>query len=71
MQNLEYDLVILGGGPAGLSAAIYGARGNAKTAVIDTNMIGGQPTNYLEVENYPGLNLMGGFELMEQFEATR
>jgi len=69
MQNLEYDLIILGGGPAGLSAAIYGARGNAKTAVIDTNMIGGQPTNYLEVENYPGLNLMGGFELMEQFEA--
>ena len=69
MQNLEYDLVILGGGPAGLSAAIYGARGNAKTAIIDTNMIGGQPTNYLEVENYPGLNLMGGFELMEQFEA--
>lgn len=69
MQNLEYDLVILGGGPAGLSAAIYGARGNAKTAIIDINMIGGQPTNYLEVENYPGFTLMGGFELMEQFEA--
>jgi thioredoxin reductase (NADPH) len=68
MNNFEYDLVILGGGPAGLSAAIYGARGNAKTAVIDTNMIGGQPTNYLEVENYPGFKLMGGFELMEQFE---
>ncbi len=68
MQNLKYDLVILGGGPAGLSAAIYGARGNAKTAIIDTNMIGGQPTNYLEVENYPGFKLMGGFELMEQFE---
>lgn len=68
MENLEYDLVILGGGPAGLSAAIYGARGNAKTAIIDINMIGGQPTNYLEVENYPGFKLMGGFELMEQFE---
>lgn len=69
MQNFEYDLVILGGGPAGLSAAIYGARGNAKTAVIDTNMIGGQPTNYLEVENYPGFSLVGGFDLMEQFES--
>ena len=69
MQKLEYDLIILGGGPAGLSAAIYGARGSAKTAIIDTNMIGGQPTNYLEVENYPGFSLVGGFELMEQFEA--
>lgn len=68
MQNLEYDLVIIGGGPAGLSAAIYGARGNAKTAIVDINMLGGQPTNYLEVENYPGFKIMGGFELMEQFE---
>jgi len=69
MSNLEYDLIILGGGPAGLSAAIYGARGNARTAIIDTNMIGGQPTNYLEVENYPGFSLVGGFDLMEQFES--
>lgn len=69
MQNLKYDLVILGGGPAGLSAAIYGARGNAKTAIIDINMIGGQPTNYLEVENYPGFSLVEGFDLMEQFES--
>lgn len=69
MQNFEYDLVILGGGPAGLSAAIYGARGNARTAIIDTNMIGGQPTNYLEVENYPGFSLVEGFDLMEQFES--
>lgn len=68
MQNLEYDLVILGGGPAGLTAALYGARGAIKTAIIDKNMIGGQPTNYLEIENYPGFSLVGGFELMEQFE---
>lgn len=68
MEKLEYDVVILGGGPAGLSSAIYSSRGNAKTAIIDTNMIGGQPTNYLEVENYPGFSLVGGFELMEQFE---
>lgn len=69
MQQLEYDLVILGGGPAGLSAAIYGARGNVKTAIIDKSMIGGQPTNYLEIENYPGFSLVEGFDLMEQFES--
>ena len=65
---LEYDVVILGGGPAGLSAAIYAARGAAKTAIIDISMLGGQPSNYLELENYPGFSAIGGFELMEKFE---
>lgn len=67
-KTLEYDIVILGGGPAGLSAAIYAARGNTKTAIIDISMLGGQPSNYLEIENYPGYGMMGGFELMEKFE---
>lgn len=64
----EFDTVILGGGPAGLSAAIYAARGASATAVIDTSMLGGQPTNYLELENYPGFGLIDGFDLMENFE---
>lgn len=64
----EFDTVILGGGPAGLSAAIYAARGACSTAVIDTNMLGGQPTNYLELENYPGFGMIDGFDLMEKFE---
>lgn len=63
-----YDVVILGGGPAGLSAAIYAARGNAKTAVIDISMFGGQPSNYLELENYPALGKIGGYDMMEKFE---
>ena len=67
-QIFHYDLLILGGGPAGLSAAIYAARGEAKTAIIDINMLGGQPTNYLEIENYPAIPLIGGYELMEKFE---
>lgn len=66
---LEFDIVILGGGPAGLSAAIYAARGAVKTAIVDVSMLGGQPTNYLEIENYPGFSMSGGFELMEKFEA--
>jgi len=67
-KELNYDLVILGGGPAGLSAAIYAARGTLKTAIVDISMIGGQPTSYLEIENYPGFPECGGFELMEKFE---
>ena len=67
-QVFHYDLLILGGGPAGLSAAIYAARGEAKTAIVDINMLGGQPTNYLEIENYPAIPLIGGYELMEKFE---
>ena len=52
MEQLNFDTIILGGGPAGLSAAIYAARGAVSTAIIDLNMLGGQPSNYLELENY-------------------
>lgn len=67
-KELSYDMVILGGGPAGLSAAIYAARGALKTAIVDISLLGGQPNNYLEIENYPGLGKTGGFELAEAFE---
>jgi thioredoxin reductase (NADPH) len=63
-----FDTIILGGGPGGMSAGIYCARGNLKTAVIDTSMFGGAPTNYLEIENYPGLGILEGWELGEKFE---
>ncbi len=65
---LEFDTVILGGGPAGLSAAIYCARGASSTAIIDKGMLGGQPNNYSELENYPGFGLIDGFDLMQKFE---
>lgn len=67
-MNKSFDTVILGGGPAGLSAAIYACRGACSTAIIDTCILGGQPTNYLELENYPGFAKIGGFDLMEKFE---
>ena len=69
MNEIEFDTIILGGGPAGLSAAIYAARGASSTAIIDTSMLGGQPSNYLQLENYPGFDLIGGYDLMEKFEA--
>ncbi len=67
-RELFFDVIILGSGPAGFSAAIYAARGNLKTAILDISMFGGQPSNYLELENYPGFSLISGFELMEKFE---
>lgn len=69
-KNLEelFDCIILGGGPAGISAGIYCARGALKTGIIDISMFGGAPTNYLEIENYPGFSNIGGFDLSEKFE---
>lgn len=67
-KEFSFDTVILGGGPAGLSAAIYAARGNISTAVIDITMFGGQPSNYLELENFPSYPNVGGYDLMEKFE---
>lgn len=68
MQNYEFDTIILGGGPGGFAAGIYAARGAVSTAIIDISMLGGQPSNYLELENYPGFSNIGGYELMEKFE---
>ncbi len=68
MGNYEFDVVILGGGPAGFSAALYAARSACSVAIVDISMLGGQPSNYLELENYPGFFKIEGYELMEKFE---
>lgn len=68
MTTYEFDTIILGGGPAGFAAGIYASRGAVSTAIIDISMLGGQPSNYLELENYPGFGAIGGYELMEKFE---
>ncbi|MEI8390741.1 MAG: thioredoxin-disulfide reductase [bacterium] len=67
-KELNYDLLILGGGPAGLTAALYGGRGLLKTAIVDTGVTGGQLTNILEIENYPGFPLISGYDLVEKIE---
>ncbi len=68
MKSYNFDTVILGGGPAGMSAGLYAARGAVSAAIIDLTMFGGQPSNYLELENYPGFDKIGGYDLMEKFE---
>ena len=49
-------------------SAAKGSRGAVSTAIVDINMLGGQPSNYLELENYPGFQIVGGYDLMEKFE---
>lgn len=68
-----YDVIIIGGGPAGLSAAIYTARALKKTLIIEEANFGGQITQALEVENYPGYEKISGMELGEKMynQATR
>ncbi|MDD3523399.1 MAG: thioredoxin-disulfide reductase [Candidatus Cloacimonadaceae bacterium] len=67
---MRYDVIIIGGGPAGLSAAIYSARGGLKTAVFEKGMIGGQINVTEDVENYPGFEKpLSGFELTSKMQA--
>lgn len=64
-----YDLVIVGAGPAGMTAAIYAVRANLKTLLLDKLAPGGQIINTNEIENYPGKNKINGAVLaMEMFE---
>lgn len=62
MENL-YDLIVIGGGPSGLTAAIYMARARYKTLVLEKDKIGGQITMTNEVVNYPGILNTTGEEL--------
>jgi len=60
----RYDVIIIGAGPAGLSAAIYSARGGLKTAIFERALVGGQINVTDEVENYPGFETsLSGYEL--------
>ena len=62
------DVAIIGGGPAGYAAAIYAARANLTTTVIEQGISGGQIATTNEVENYPGIPLLSGAELGERFQ---
>ncbi len=68
MANREfYDLIIIGGGPAGLSAGIYALRASMRTVLIEKGAPGGQVIQSAEVENYPAIKRQSGFELAQSF----
>lgn len=64
-EEIETDLVIVGGGPAGLTAGIYASRSGLNTVVVEKGALGGQVATTPVVENYPGLKQVGGKTLVD------
>jgi thioredoxin reductase (NADPH) len=62
-----YDLIIVGGGPGGLTAGIYALRAALKTVLIEKGLAGGQINLTESVENYPGFENISGFDLSQKF----
>ncbi|HSR41484.1 MAG TPA: FAD-dependent oxidoreductase [Longimicrobiales bacterium] len=65
-QRKRYDTVIVGAGPAGLTAALYAARSKLSAVVLERGAPGGQLLNTKDIEDYPGFEHVGGFELAEK-----
>jgi len=66
MAEKNYDIVIVGGGPGGLTAGMYGARAKMNTVLLEKYLPGGQIANTEEVEDYPGFELISGAELAQK-----
>lgn len=64
-----YDLIILGAGPAGLTAGIYAARGGLNAVIVESKAVGGQAALTAEIENYPGFSSVSGYELVSLMQA--
>ena len=67
-SEILYDTIIIGAGPAGLSAGLYAARGNLKTLIIEKGIVGGQLQVTHEIENYPGMDHMTGPQISDAME---
>ncbi len=67
-DDRHYDIVIIGAGPAGLSAGLYAARARRKTLLVEREVTGGQIALTSNIENYPGIDEANGFELAQQMQ---
>src|SRR5699024_7580587 len=66
-ERVEADVIIIGAGPGGMTAALYASRANLKTIMIEKGAPGGELINTADVENYPGYTKIGGPELAGKF----
>ncbi len=65
----QYDIIIIGAGPGGLTAGIYAGRQGTKNLIIDKDIAGGLGREVPEMENYPGFDNISGLELIEKMKA--
>lgn len=68
MADNNYEIAIIGGGPAGLTAALYAGRSMVKTIVLERGAVGGQLWNTADIDDYPGLSMQTGPEVAQKFE---
>ncbi len=67
-KEKDYDLIVVGAGPAGMTAGLYGVRSGLKTLVIEKGISGGLSNEATEIDNYPGFKKIGGMELVERMK---
>ena len=67
-EDLDWELIVIGGGPAGMTAAIYGARYGLKTLLIEGKVLGGAQATSPGIENYPGYTFIVGIELANKMK---
>lgn len=69
-MSKKYDVIVIGAGPGGMTAALYASRSNLSVLMLDRGIYGGQMNNTAEIENYPGFNSILGPELGEKMYAS-
>ena len=65
-MDLQYDVIIIGAGPAGMTAAVYASRAGLKTAMLEKAAPGGKMIKTFEIQNWPGIKEINGAELAYQ-----
>ncbi|MFX1481571.1 MAG: NAD(P)/FAD-dependent oxidoreductase [Promethearchaeota archaeon] len=67
-EDLDWELIVIGGGPAGMTAAIYGARYGLKTLLLESKVLGGAQATSPGIENYPGYTFIVGIDLANKMK---